>query len=261
MSHYVTTMRASDGSVVKLECHTALPSTAELARQYAKIGYPDRYAVFAEGKKKLDDEGRFHGDIEHGVFLSCILRPSIFPSQAALMSALSAVAMVSALEEHTASKLGIGWVSNIYCNGKQIGDVKIEGKLDDFTSYEYLIVTFSATLSAEHFPPRLTDIIRKVFESENSSVFVIMAKNILNSFFPLYSNIKASAKFMDIYRKKFVLRGHKVKYLGEDKKQSCKVLGVDQSNGSLIVEDRHKKVITISTPNKVIIPKKISIKS
>ena len=52
MSHYVTTMRASDGSVVKLECHDALPSTSHLARQYAKIGYPDRYVVFAEGKKK-----------------------------------------------------------------------------------------------------------------------------------------------------------------------------------------------------------------
>jgi hypothetical protein len=47
-------MRASDGSVVKLECHNALPSTAKLAREYAKRGYPDRYVVFAEGKKKLD---------------------------------------------------------------------------------------------------------------------------------------------------------------------------------------------------------------
>ena len=258
MSHYITTMRASDSSIVRLECHNALPSTAELARQYAKIGYPDRYVVFSEGRKKLDDDGRFHGDIEKGVFISCILRPSIFPSQAALMSALSTVAMITALEEHTQSKLGIGWVSNIYCDGRQIGDVKIEGKLDNFTSYEYLIVSFSAVLSEEHFPPRLTDIIRKVFESDNSSVYVIIAKNILNNFFPLYSNMKNSAKFMDTYRKKFILRGHKVKYINDDKKQVCKVLGVDENSGALIVEDSHKNVLTISTPNKVIIPKKIS---
>ena len=260
MSHYVTTMRASDGSVVKLECHDALPSTSRLARQYARIGYPDRYVVFAEGKKKLGDDGRFHGDVERGIYLSCILRPSIFPSQAALISSLSAVAMTTALEENTKSKLGIGWVSKIYCDGKLIGNVKIEGKLDNFTSYEYLLVTFSAVLSEEKFPPRLTDIIRKVFEPDNSSVYVIIAKNILNNFFSLYANLKNTAKFMDTYRKKFILRGQKIKYIGEDKKQVCKVLGVDQTNCSLIVEDKHKNVVKISTPNKVIIPKKISMK-
>ena len=253
-------MRASDGSVVKLECHDALPSTSRLARQYARIGYPDRYVVFAEGRKKLDDDGRFHGDVERGIYISCILRPSIFPSQAALISSLSAVAMTTALEENTNSKLGIGWVSKIYCDGKLIGNVKIEGKLDNFTSYEYLVVTFSAVLSEEKFPPRLTDIIRKVFEPDNSSIYVIIAKNILNNFFSLYANLKNTAKFMDTYRKKFILRGQKVKYIGEDKKQVCKVLGVDQTNCSLIVEDKHKNVVKISTPNKVIIPKKISMK-
>lgn len=257
MSRYVTTMRASDGSIVKLECHDALPSTARLARQYARIGYPDRYVVFAEGKKRLGEDGKYHGDVERGVYMSCILRPSIFPSQAALLSALSAVAMATSLEEHTESKLQIGWVSNIYCDGRMIGDVKIEGKLDNFTSYEYIIVTFSAALSEDKFPPRLTDIIRKVFEPDNSSVYVIMARNILNAFFPLYINIKTSSKYMDVYRKMFILRGHKIKHIVDGKKKSCKVLGVDQKTCGLIVEDSSKKVITITTPNSVVVPKKI----
>ena len=102
-------------------------------------GYPDRYVVLAEGKKKLDQEGRFRGEVEKGVFMSCLLRPSIFPSQAALLSSLSAVALTTALSEHTSAKLGIGWVSKIYCNGRIIGDCTIEGKLDNFTSYEYII--------------------------------------------------------------------------------------------------------------------------
>jgi len=260
MSHYVTTMRATDGSVIKLECHDALTSTSRLAKQYAKLGYPDRYVVFAEGKKKLDADGKYRGDIERGVYMSCILRPSIFPSQAALIRSLSAVAMSTALEEHTTRNIGIGWVSKIYCDGRLIGDVTIEGMLDSFTSYEFIVVTFTATLSDEDFPPRLTDLIRKVFESDNSSVYVIIAKTILNKFFPLYSNIKNSAKFMDIYRQKFILRGQKIRYLSTRGKQTCKVLGIDQSDCSLIVEDSQKNVIHISTPNKVTVPKKISIK-
>ena len=260
MSHYVTTMRGSDGSVIKLECHDALPSTSRLAKQYAKLGYPDRYVVFAEGKKKYDADGKYRGDIEHGVYMSCILRPSIFPSQASLISALSAVAMSTALEEHTTHKIGIGWVSKIYCDGKLIGDVTIEGKLDNFTSYEFIVVTFSAVLSPEDFPPRLTDLIRKVFESDNSSVSVIIAKNILNKFLPLYSNIKNNTKFMDIYRQKFIMRGLKVRYTSNEGKQSCKILGVDPNDCSLIVEDSHKKTTKLYTPNKVAVPKRISIK-
>ena len=260
MSHYVTTMRASDGSVVKLECHDALQSTAHLAREYAKLGYPDRYVVFSDGRKKLDPDMRYRGDIERGVYMSCILRPSIFPSQAALMSSLSAVAMTTALEEHTDRSIGIGWVSKIYCDGRIIGEVTIEGKLDNFTSYEFIVVTFSVALDSKDFPPRLTDLIRKVFESDNSSVNVIVAKNILNKFFPLYANMKNHTKFMDIYRQKFLLRGQKIRYIKDGKKQSGKVLGIDQKNCSLMVEDSHKNIIYISTPNKVIIPKKITIK-
>ena len=131
MSHYVTTMRGADGSVIKLECHDALPSTSRLAKQYAKLGYPDRYVVFAEGKKQMDSDGKYRGDIEPGIYMSCILRPSIFPSQASLISSLSAVAMATALEEHTTRNIGIGWVSKIYCEGRLIGDVTIEGKLDN----------------------------------------------------------------------------------------------------------------------------------
>lgn len=259
--HHVMTMRASDGSVVKLECHDALPSTSRLAKHYAKLGFPDRYVVFAEGSRKLDADGRPRGDVEHGIFMSCILRPSIFPSQASLISALSAVATTAALEEHTTKKIGIGWVSKIYCEGKAIGGSTIEGKLDNFTSYEYIIVNFSISLSEENFPPRLNDLIRKVFESESISIPVIIAKNILNKFFSYYSNLKNNSKFMDVYRQKFILRGQKIKYLNASgKRETCKVLGINTEDCSLIVENSDKKVIYISTPNKVTIPKKISAK-
>lgn len=259
-NHYVMTMRASDGSVVKLECHDALPSTSRLAKQYAKLGYPDRYVVFAEGSRKLDADGRPRGDIERGIFMSCILRPSIFPSQASLISSLSAVAMATGLEEHTTKKIGIGWVSKIYCDGKITGSSTIEGKLDSFTSYEYIIVNFSIPLNEENFPPRLNDLIRKVFESESVSIPIIIAKNILNKFFSYYSNLKSNSKFMDVYRKKFILRGQKVKYLNNGKRESCKVLGINPNDCSLMVENSKKDVVYISTPNKVTIPKKISIK-
>jgi BirA family biotin operon repressor/biotin-[acetyl-CoA-carboxylase] ligase len=250
----IISMRASDDTIVKIEHHEKLPSAAALAREYAKLGYSDRYAVLCDYETQKSQSQR-------GVYMSIILRPSIFPSQAALLSSLATVAFINALEEHTTSKLGIGWVSTIYCDGKQIGNVSIEGKLDNFTSYEYIIVNFSVSLSDEQFPPRLTDLIKKVFESQNTSVSVIVAKNILNKFFSFYSNMKSSSKFMNVYKQKFALCGARIRYVKNGRKKVYKVLNVDSNDCSLIVEGRGIDFIRLTSPQGVILPKKINYKN
>lgn len=257
MNNYVSSMRASDGSIVKFECHDALPSTARLAKQYAKINYPDRYIVFSEMRPKNDSDKRGRDGADRGIFMSCILRPSIFPSQASLISSLAAASVAAALSEHTESDIGIGWVSEIYCNGRSIGRTTLEAKLDSFFAYEYIIVNFSLVIDKKSFPHRITDLVKQVFERDNSSVELIIAKNIINKFLSYYSALKTPEKFMDIYRQKFILRGRKIRCVINGKKERCKVLGIESENCTLIVENSKKQVTHINTPNSVILPRKI----
>ena len=252
MATNLISIRATDDSIVKLECHEKLISTAAVAREYARAGYSDRYAVIAEYAAGKETS-------ERGIYMSLILRPSIVPSQAALLSSLATVALINALEEHTTRRLGIGWVSNIFCDGKQIGGVTIEGKLDNFTSYEYIIINFAVKLSEEDFPPRLTDLVKKVFERDSNSISTIIAKNILNKFFPLYGNMKNNTKFMNVYKQKFILHGVKIKYLADGKKESCKILGVDNADCSLIIERPGGKIEHVVTPASVIIPRSVKL--
>ena len=136
MSMSIISMRTFDNSVVKLETHDRVESCAAIAREYAAEGYADKYAVVSKYDYKFGADAK-------GIYMSLLLRPSFFPSQAGLLSSLATVALVKALEEHTEKKLGIGWVSNVYCEGKHIGGVTIEGKLDNYTNYEYIIINFS----------------------------------------------------------------------------------------------------------------------
>ncbi len=251
----ILNIRESDGSIVKLEVCDALESTAARAREYALLKYPDRYVVFTD-KRKLGDDGA----VEHGLYMSLLLRPSIFPSQAPLLGALSATALITALEEHTTKRLGLGWVSDLYCEGVKVGNTAIEGKLDNYTTYEYIIVTFSVKLDDEHFPPRLTDMVKQVFESENTSISMIIAKNVLNKFFRYYVNLKTSSKFMDIYAKKFILRGESVKYARDQKKKTYKIVGVDGSTGALVLERRGERTVHVTSPTGVQMPKRVRIK-
>ena len=249
----VTSFRVSDGNTIKLEYRTSLPSTIELAREYADAGYPDRYVIFTE----RETQQSAFSDGSHGLYLSCILRPSIFPSQAGVMGPLSAVSLASALEEHTSKKIGIGWVSDIFCDGIKLGCCSVEGKLDNFTSYEYLIVSFAVKLDEKNFPPRMADMLRKVFEADNTSVSMIIAKTVLNKFFATYRYIKTPERIMEEYKNKFALKNYRVKYIEDGKKRSGKIVEVDKKTFALIIEAKDGTTVKISSPSKVILPNKI----
>lgn len=256
-------MRTKDGKILHLECHEALPSTHELARSYAKAGYTDGYVVFSEYQTKYGSLGQTlqPGTRERGVYLSCILRPSIFPSQAGFLGAMSAVALITALEEQTNKRLGIGWISDIFCEGERIGTTSTEGKLDNHMTYEYIIISFSIKLSDEYFPPRLSDMIKKVFESENTSVSLIIAKNILTKFFALYpKKVKSPESFMEIYKRKFILAGSSAKYIEGGKKKRCKILGVEGADGRLIIEDKSGAIKHVCANRNIVLPNKIKLK-
>lgn len=255
----IMTFRASDGNSVKLEYKESLPSAAALAREYAKAGYPDRYVVFAEKQTVESAVGATvsENEPEKGLYLSCILRPSIFPSQAGCLGALSAVALASALEEHTMQKMGIGWVSDIYCDGVKIGYTSVEGKLDNYTSYEYLIVSFAVRLEGKKFSPRLTDMVRRVFEDGNLSIPIIMAKTVLNRFFAIYREIKNPAKHLNHYATKFALTDKKIKFLEDGKKKTVKVIGVNKTNLALMIETKDGRTLEITSPSSIILPSKI----
>jgi BirA family biotin operon repressor/biotin-[acetyl-CoA-carboxylase] ligase len=195
---------------------------------------------------------------EYGVFIACIMRPALFPSQAGLLSPISTIALVNALEEHTTKRLGISWVSDVYCESTKIGGVSVEGKLNGYGSYDHIIVSFSVALNEQNFPLRLKDLIKKVFERETLSVPMLIAKNIINEFFSAYHNLKTPEKLMKQYSNKFILRKNYVKVKREGKLRKCKVLGVRTDNLALIVEERGN-VTEIVSPNSVIIPKRIKI--
>lgn len=259
---YFSTFRLADGNVVQFEQYGTLPSTIALAREYAKNGYPDKYVIYTEEQTIPPKEGDKKGKEkkERGIFMSCILRPSFFPSQSGFLGMLSGVAMFEALSSHTDRHLGLGWVSDVYCEGRMIATTSFEGKFDSHSSYEYLIVSFRIFLDEENFPPRMGDIVRRIFEEDSSSISMMIAKNVLSKFFSLYPSVKTPEKFMEKYQRRFLLRGIRTKLIGDEKSTSCRILGVNAQSGKLIVETKRREVCEISSRSQIVIPEKIRIK-
>ena len=156
--------------------------------------------------------------------------------------------------------MGLGWVSDVYCGGIRIGGVSIEGKLDSYSTYEYLIINVAIKLDNGNFPPRLTDMIRKVFGEDYQSVPMIIARSVLSKLLLAYSSIRNPAKYMDEYKRRFILINKKIKYISQDKKHVCRVIDVDKETGALEIEPRRGERIEVKSPSMVIMPKKIKLK-
>ncbi len=254
-----STVKVGNGTTVKIEYRDFASSTADLAKEYAIQGYPDRYAIFTEYQATAEITGTKlrEGELEHGIFISLILRPSFFLSQAASLGTMSVVALTQALESYTSKDLKIGWVSDIFCDGIKIGGTQIEGKIKDVNSFDYIIITFAARVDERNFPPRLKDSVKRIFEKDNPSLAMMMVKTILDKFFLAYSNIKATENHKKYYVSKFALLNAKVKYIDGDKRRNATVVGIDKESLSLIIDTRSQGEIVISKPSAVIIPSRI----
>jgi len=256
-------MSTTDGKILNLECHESVSSTIELAKSYAAMGYNDGYVVISEHQTRVGATGDTlrSGESEHGIYISCILRPSLFPSQMGFISAITAVSLLGALDEHTTKSLGIGWISDIFCDGRKIGTTAIEGKIAPGGTYEYIIVSFYVRLSDADFPPRLNDLVKKVFESENTSIPLMIAKKILNNFFSFYPrHVKNPDKFMEIYRRRFIFSGIPCKYIENGKRKRGRILGIEGTDGRLIVELKDGTMQNFSGNRNLILPDKIKLK-
>ena len=254
-------VKLADGTTVKIEYLKDVISTTHIAREYAKAGYPDKYIVISETQRSTHLTGRKlkEGEFERGVFISCVLRPAFFPSQAGLIGHTTAVALAEALEAHTVKRIGLGWVTDVYCEGEKIGGAAIEGKLNSYSSYEYLIISMAARLDDKNFPPRLADMVKKVFEGSDTTIPMIIAKTILDKFFAAYSSVRNPGKYMDAYKRKFILYGKKIKYIAGERARSYRVYDVDKSSGALIILGKKDEQIEVKSPSTVVMPKRVKI--
>lgn len=258
-----STIKVGNGTAVKIEYRDAIPSTALLAKEYAMQGYPDRYAIFTERQSdgRLTGTRTREGRFEKGIFLSVILRPSFFTSQISAIGPISVAALAQAIEGFTDRSIGISWATDLYCNGMRIGGTQIEGKLRDQFSYEYIIVSFGVRIDEKNFPPRLRDMVKKVFEEGNPSVEVMMAKAILECFFNSYLNIKSPEKALEYYERHFILNGAKISCKINGRRLPCRVIGIDPQTHTLNVRLSRSKTAQISKPSDVYVPKRLRLKS
>lgn len=117
----------------KILSYNTVDSTNTVAFSLAEKGTHEGTAVFAEGQRK--GKGRLGrswiSPKSAGIYLSLILRPKISPSQASLITLLSAVSCAEAIRKICGLRALIRWPNDVLVNNKKVCGILTEMQAKD----------------------------------------------------------------------------------------------------------------------------------
>lgn len=187
-----------------------------------------------------------------GLFLSILTRPSFLPVQeAGMLSAAAAVAAARAIEKLSEIHVRIRWVNDLFHHENKLGAMITSTRLTPEGHWDYVVIGMTICLSPEHFPPKLGDVIRRVFNGELRALPSRLSDAIALEFFNIYDHLTTDRSFMKEYRERSSVIGRRVKVLVGDTYIRGKVIGIDD-HACLSVELRSGSHMAISSRSEIV---------
>lgn len=142
----------------------SLPSTNDLARELAEQGAAEGVVILArEQTRGRGRQGReWVSTAGDGLYLSVILRPSVEPAKATIISLAAAVAVAETLSVDYAVAVDIKWPNDIHAGGRKLCGILIESAIEK-SEIDYAILGIGVNLGQSHFPDELSMIATSLF--------------------------------------------------------------------------------------------------
>lgn len=156
-------------------------STNDIAWEMALNGEPEGSVIFAEtqtnGRGRL--KRKWFSPHRHGLWFSLILRPSLTPNYAPIITAMSAVATAKAIVRFTGLSVWIKWPNDIYINNKKAGGILTELNTE-LDTIKFVILGIGINVNIDEFPSGLIATSLKI-EGGRSYSRIELAREILRS--------------------------------------------------------------------------------
>ncbi|MDD5170467.1 MAG: biotin--[acetyl-CoA-carboxylase] ligase [Syntrophales bacterium] len=142
-------------------------STNRRAKELAAANVAEGTLVIAEeqtqGRGRLDRQ--WFSPAGQGIYMSLIIRPSLFPAQATRMVLLTAVAVAEALIDTTGLDVMIKWPNDILVRGRKLAGILMEVAME-MDAIDYMVVGLgvNVNIGEDQFP--------EVFRGQATSILM-----------------------------------------------------------------------------------------
>ncbi|MCC7557141.1 MAG: biotin--[acetyl-CoA-carboxylase] ligase [Methanobacteriaceae archaeon] len=187
----------------KIYYYQEVDSTNELAKELAENGAEDGTLIIAQTQRR--GKGR-HGkkwiSPSGGIWMTIILRPTISPEKAPLLTLVTGVAVAETIKEQTGLDVKIKWPNDILIDEKKVCGILTEAHAR-YNTLDYVIIGIGidANVDIELFPQELRNgatSIKQELEREIS--YVELVQRFLEKFEDFYFEFNED-KFPEILRK------------------------------------------------------------
>lgn len=186
-----------------------------------------------------------------GLFLSLLTRPTLPLGEVGLLPAIAAVAVSRAIEKLSETRVRIRWVNDIYHGDEKLCAMVTSTRLSPEGTLDYAVIGMTLCLSTDHFPPKLGDVIRRVFNGELRELPSRLSEAIALEFFAIYDHLATDRSFMDEYRERSTVIGRRAKVLVGDTYLRGRIVEIDDHAG-LTVELRSGARMTVSSRSEIV---------
>ena len=210
--------QSADGELPYRFCIAdSIDSTNAEAMRRARMGDKGNLVILADGQTAgRGRRGRsFLSPAGSGIYMSLLLRPSLSPEEATMLTPLAAVCAVRAIRDVTGIAVGIKWVNDIVYAGKKLAGILTEGGVTAEKRLDFAVVGIGINVSTETFPPELSAIAGALTPMTGIAVSREALIGRFLAHFSLLSARLPDTAFMDEYRASSVILGKRVTVMAE----------------------------------------------
>jgi len=223
---------------------TETDSTNTRAKDLATRNAPEGALVLSE--KQTKGRGRkarnWFSPSRDGIYLSLILRPTIAPRNAPVITLLTAVAVAEALLSLTRLKIAIKWPNDILVGGKKLAGILTEiGTQGD--SIDYVVVGLGLNVNTPRFPYDIRDKATSILIETGKRFSRVKVIREYLKWYEVYYEVFKNIGFEPIrkrWRELTNMIGQQITVETIDKRYSGEVQDIDK-HGALIITDRTGK--------------------
>ncbi len=207
-------------------------STNAEAKRLAALGEPEGTVIIAN--RQTAGRGRFGRNFfspdDTGLYMSIVLRPSVKPENALLITTAAAVAVSRAADTLFGVNTRIKWVNDITLGGKKICGILTESALDtkpDMLAWAVLGIGVNLCPPIGGFPQDIENIagfLCNEYRKEEKQVFT---EKIITEFFAYYEKLEERS-FFEEYRCRLSIKGKKINVLRGDTSTPATAVDIDK---------------------------------
>ena len=195
----------------------------------------------------------FHSPKGNGIYMSILLRPMFSPEECNLLTPMTAVAAVKAIEEALSVKADIKWINDIYLHGRKIGGILTKASFSSPEKTDYVIVGMGINLTEpqDGFHEDIKDIAgalkKEVSLTERDRLIGVF----LREFISYYTSLP-TVTFYNEYKEKLLWLKEKITVREKENYYEATALDID--------EKLRLKVLTEKGEEKALYSEEISIR-